>query len=92
MQKNINSKIIGGIHFNNMNIKADELISARNIIDALIDVQRNEHRFKPEEGAYDEDLQSLFAVQDILSTADEYIFDDLETEQEYKNKIRGNNA
>ena len=42
--------------------------------------------------SYDEDLQSLFAVQDILSTADEYIFDDLETEQEYKNKIRGNNG
>ena len=74
-----------------MTITANELISARNIIDILIDVQRNEHRFEPEKGIFDKDLQSLFVVQNILSTADEYIFDDIETEQEYKNKIKESN-
>ena len=72
-----------------MNITADELISARNIINLLIDVQTNEYRFEPAKAVLDEDLQSLFVVQNILSTADEYIFDDIETEQEYRNKLKG---
>ena len=73
-----------------MNIKADELISARKIIDLLIDVQINEERSEFDKGIYSEELKSLWVVEDILSTADEYIFDDIETEQEYRNKIRGN--
>ena len=75
-----------------MSIKADELISARKIIDLLIDVQINEERSEFDKGIYSEELKSLWVVEDILSTAEEYIFDDVETEQEYKNKIRGNNG
>ena len=75
-----------------MSFKADELISARNIIDVLIDVQKNQVKHEPNNKLFQDELQSLYIVDSILSTADEYIFDDLETEQEYKNKIRGNNA
>lgn len=75
-----------------MSFKANELISTRNIIDALIDVQKNQVKHEPNNKLFQDELQSLYVVDSILSTADEYIFDDLETEQEYKNKIRGNNA
>ena len=70
-----------------MSIKADELISARKIIDLLIDVQKNEERSESDKGIYSEELKSLWVVEDILSTADEYIFDDVETEIEYINKV-----
>ena len=70
-----------------MSIKADELISARKIIDLLIDVQINEERSEFDKGIYSEELKSLWVVEDILSTAEEYIFDDVETEIEYINKV-----
>ena len=75
-----------------MSFKANELISTRNIIDALIDVQKNQVKHEPNNELFQDELQSLYVVDSILSTADEYIFDDLETEQEYKNKIRINNG
>ena len=72
-----------------MSFKADELISARNIIDVLIDVQKNQVKHEPNNELFQDELQSLYIVDSILNTADEYIFDNLETEQEYRNKNKG---
>ena len=74
-----------------MSFKADELISARNIIDVLIDVQINQVTDEPTNELFRHELESLYTVESMLSAADEYIFDDIETEQEYKNKIKENN-
>ena len=74
-----------------MSFKADELISARNIINSLINVQINQVTHEPTNELFRHELESLYTVESILSTADEYIFDDIETEQEYRNKIKENN-
>ena len=72
-----------------MTITADELISARNIIDILIDVQKTQVKHEPSNKQFADELQSLSCLDSILSSADEYIFDDVKTEQEYRNKIKG---
>ena len=74
-----------------MSFKADELINARNIINSLINVQINQVTHEPTNELFRHELESLYTVESILSTADEYIFDDIETEQEYRNKIKENN-
>ena len=74
-----------------MSIKADELISARKIIDLLIDVQKTQVKNEPSNNQFADELESLYVVNSILITADEYIFDDIKTEQEYRNKVNGSN-